>query len=57
MRKPPLAVISGKTYQLGDPIPAFENEEIRFTLLAVGERSVTLEYEGREFELKMARWR
>ncbi len=54
MRKPPLAVISGKTYQLGDPIPAFENEEIRFTLLVVGERSVTLEYESREFELKMA---
>jgi hypothetical protein len=54
MRKPPLAVISGKTYQLGDPIPAFQNEEIRFTLVEVGQRSVTLEYGGREFELKMA---
>jgi hypothetical protein len=46
-------VISGKTYQLGDPIPAFKNEEIRFTLVEVSQRSVTLEYEGREFELKM----
>lgn len=54
MTKPPLAVISGKTYQLGDPIPAFQNDEIRFTLVEVGQRSVTLEHEGREFELKMA---
>ena len=54
MRKPPLAVISGKTYRLGDPIPAFKNEEIRFTLKEVGQRSVTLEYESREVELKMA---
>ncbi len=53
MQGRPMAVISGRTFQLGDSIPAVENEAVRFQLTAVRPRSVVLECEGHRFELKM----
>lgn len=54
MRDPALAVISGETYRLGESVPGIGNEEIWFKLVAVEERSVILECEGRRIELDMA---
>ena len=54
MRDPALAVISGETYRLGESVPAIDNAEIRFKLVAVMERSVILECEGRRIGLDMA---
>ena len=48
-----LAVIGGTTYRLGDRIAAIGSEQVLFTLADVRQRSVTLEFEGRRFELKM----
>ena len=48
-----LTVISGRTFQLGDSIPAVDDEVVRFQLTAVRPRSVVLECEGHRFELKM----
>ena len=53
MQGRPMAVISGRTFQLGDSIPAVDNEAVRFQLTAVRPRSVVLECEGHRFELKM----
>jgi cytoskeletal protein RodZ len=49
----PLAVISGRTFRVGDLVPAMNNEEITFRLTEVKRRSVILEWEGRTFELTM----
>ena len=53
MQGRPMAVINGKTYRLHGWLPAIGNDQIRFRLVQVGHRSVTLECEGRLFELKM----
>ncbi len=53
MRDPALAVISGETYRLGESVPGIGNEEIRFKLVAVMERSVILECEGRRIAMDM----
>ena len=53
MQRRPMAVISGKTYRLHDVIPAMNSDQVRFELVNVGHRSVTLEYEGRRFVLRM----
>lgn len=49
----PMAVISGKTYRLGDDVPDSDMFEIRFKLVEIGQRSVILEWKGRRFEMKM----
>ncbi len=54
MRDPALAVISGETYRLGESVPGIDNAEIRFKLVAVMERSVILDCEGRRIRLAMA---
>ena len=53
MQGRPMAVISGRTFQLGDSIPAVDNEAVRFRLTEVRPRSVVLECDGHRFELKM----
>ena len=53
MKGRPMAIISGRTYQLGDWIPAVDNEAVRFRLDEVRERSVVLECKDHRFELKM----
>lgn len=49
----PMAVINGKAYRIYSWITAVDNEEIRFQLVEVGDRSVVLECEGRRFRLRM----
>lgn len=49
-----LAVISGQTYGKGERVPAPNGVKIGFTLTEVERRSVTLEFEGRRFKLKMS---
>lgn len=53
LSKPPMAVISGKTYRPGDEIPGIDNAQIRFKLVEVRQGIVTLEFEGHQFPLKM----
>ena len=53
MQGRPMAIISGRTRQLGDSIPAVDNAAVRFRLVDVRHRSVVLECEGHRFELKM----
>ncbi len=53
MQGRPMAVINGRTHQLGDWIPAVDNEAVRFQLVEVRHRSVVLECEGHRFELSM----
>ncbi len=53
MQGRPMAVINGRTRQIGDWIPAVDNEAVRFQLVEVRHRSVVLECEGRRFELGM----
>ena len=54
MQGHPMAVIiNAKTYQLLDSIPAIDDDEIRFRLVDVRDRSAVLECAGRRFELKM----
>ncbi len=53
MQGRPMAVINDKTYRLHDWIPAVDNDKVQFQLIQVGHRSVTLECEGRQFELTM----
>jgi hypothetical protein len=49
-----MAVISGKSFRLGESVKGPGNEQVGFTLVEVGQRSIVLECEGRRFELKMA---
>ncbi len=53
MRGGPIAVISGRTYQLHDRVPAVGNDQMEFELVEVRRRSVILECEGRRFEVTM----
>ena len=53
MQGRPMAVINGRRYRLYDWVPVIDNDQFRFELVEVGHRSVVLEYEGRQFELKM----
>ena len=54
MQGHPMAVIiNAKTYQLLDSVPAIDDDQIRFRLVDVRDRSAVLECEGRRFELKM----
>ncbi len=53
MQGRPMAIINGRTRQLGDLIPAVDNAAVRFRLVDVRHRSVVLECEGHRFELKM----
>jgi hypothetical protein len=48
-----MAVIDGKTYRTGEPLPAMGNERIEFTLVEIRQRSVVLEFQGRRFEIEM----
>jgi len=48
-----LAVIDGRTYQVGDSIAARSEPGTDFTLVAVNERSVTIECEDHRFEIEM----
>jgi hypothetical protein len=49
----PMAVIDGRMYRPGSRIPAPKDEQIRFLLVEVRERSVILEFEGRRFTLEV----
>lgn len=49
-----LAVISGRTYRLGDDVPGREDESIQFQVVEVRSRSVVLQFEGHEFVLELA---
>lgn len=49
-----LAIISGKTYRLGDELPGRDDETILFEVLEVNQRSVLLKSEGHEFVLELA---
>ena len=53
MQGRPMAVINGRTHQIGDWIPAVDNEAVRFRLVEVRHRLVILECEGHRFELGM----
>lgn len=48
-----LAVISGRTYRLGDEVPGQTDESIRFELVEVKQRSVVLKSEVHDFELAL----
>lgn len=53
----PLVVINGRTYRLNDEVPvptAAGNNQTRFRLVEVRERSAVVEYEGRRFERMLA---
>ena len=49
----PMAVISGRTYRLGEEVPEDDMFEIQFRLVEIRQRSVILDWEGRRFEMKM----
>ncbi len=49
----PMAVINGRTYQLGDWIQAVDNSRHLFQLVEVGNRTVLVECEGRRFKVTM----
>ncbi len=49
----PLAVINGRTVQVGDHIPADDADGTEFRLNEVRSRSVVLECQGRQYELEM----
>lgn len=53
MTQPPMAVINGKAYRQGSFIAPSSQAPFRFRLEAVGTRSVTLECEGHQFQLKI----
>jgi hypothetical protein len=53
MQGHPMAVLNGRTYQLGDWIQAVDNSRHLFQLVEVGNRSVLLECEGRRFRVTM----
>ncbi len=53
MQGRPMAVINGRTHQLGDWIPAVDNEAVRIQLIEVRYRLVVLECKGHRFELGM----
>ena len=53
MQGRPMAVLNGRTYRLGDWVPAIGNDQIQFELVDVGHRSVVLQFENRDFVLKM----
>ncbi len=53
MQGRPMAVIDGRTYQIGAWIPAVDNNAVRFRLVEVRYRLVVLECEGHRFELSM----
>jgi hypothetical protein len=51
------AVIGGRSYRLGERLPALGSERVEFTLVEVKERSVVLECQGssaRRFEIEMS---
>ena len=50
-----LAIINGQTTETGQTVRAGRSGEHEFLLREVRQRSVTLEYEGRRFELNMRR--
>lgn len=54
MAKGEMAVISGKAYRQGDVVAGDGSEPVKFQLVEVRHRSVILECEDRQFELKMA---
>jgi hypothetical protein len=51
------AVINGRTFRVGEvvavPSESAVGEPVPFRLKEVGQRSATLEYEGRQFEIRM----
>ena len=53
MQGRPMAVLNGRTYRLGDWVPAIGNDQIQFELVDVGHRSVVLEFENHQFVVKM----
>lgn len=53
MQGNPMAVISGRTYRPGDLIDADGPNPVRFALVEVRRRSVLLEHDGREYELRL----
>ena len=53
MQGNPMAVISGRTYRPGDWIDTDGPIPIRFALVEVRRRSVLLEHEGRQYELRL----
>jgi len=53
MQGHPMAVINGRTYQLGDWIQAVDNSRHLFQLVEVANRSVLVECEGRRFKVTM----
>ncbi len=53
MQGRPMAIISGRMYELGDWIPSIGDKSVSFQLVEVGDRWAILEWEGRRFELKM----
>ena len=48
-----MAVISGKTYRVGDSIPGSRDPMVVYTLIEIRQRSVILECEGHRLELQM----
>ena len=48
-----MAVISGKSYQLGQVVAGPDKETLEFRLAEISQRSVILECEGYQFELSM----
>ncbi|TVQ52511.1 MAG: hypothetical protein EA377_10120 [Phycisphaerales bacterium] len=50
---PPMAIISGKAYRIGQTITTGTSQEYEFVLKEVSHRTVTLDFEGRKFELRM----
>jgi len=53
MQGNPMAVISGRTYRPGDWIDTDGPNPVRFALVEVKRRSVLLEHEGRQYELRL----
>lgn len=54
MRRNPMAVISGRTYRVGDEIVLGEEASYNFRLVEVRERAVVLEHDGKRYELTMS---
>jgi len=54
MQRPAMAIINGMTLRVGDEVVGPTDPNLRFRLVAVGRRSVVLEWGGRNFELSMS---
>jgi hypothetical protein len=53
MQGGPMAIINGRTYRLGEEVPAVDAPDVRFRLTEVRPLAVTLTCAGRQFELRM----